>query len=371
MIFSRRNLLTGAALCAAAPSLWAAGDAVTDVLNRTVTLPAHPKRIVVADYLANFVLTAGPESLAKVCAVAADHWETARTGEYQVFTDAYPVLKTLPSVGGYHDNLLNTEKILALKPDVLLTSITKFRDNAQRMALLEKAGIAVVVIDYHAMTAENHTRSTYLIGRITDTDDRALSLVREMTMGTDMLQSRLADIPENEKHRPVYVELGNLGVAAVGNSYNKTILWGAMLASVAAGNIAADNPAPWGALTREYVIRKNPEVIFVAGSLWTGGAADQMKMGFMVSEADARRRLSEFMKRPAWQMLSAVRHHRVYGVDHGSLRSIIDWHLTHFLAKACYPAYFKDADPQADLLRTYRRYLPNLNPEGTFVLEAT
>ena len=48
MMFSRRNLLTGAARCAAVPYLWAAGDAVTDDLNRTVTLPAHPQRIVVA-----------------------------------------------------------------------------------------------------------------------------------------------------------------------------------------------------------------------------------------------------------------------------------------------------------------------------------
>ena len=371
-MISRRTLLCSAAALLAAPSTQASQSqwpaTLTDVLGRRVRVGKAPSRIVVADYIANFIITAGATSLARVAAIAADHWETARTGEYRVFTKAFPQLLTLPSIGGYHDNLLNTERILSLQPDVLLTSVAKFKDNAQRMAILERAGIAVIVVDYHAMTQENHATSTRLIGRITGAKARAEKLVSEMAQGISLIRERITALPVSERRRPVYLELGSKGVGDIGNSYNKTVLWGAMLETIEAGNLARDNRQPWGTLTREFVIEHNPEVIIVGGSLWSGANTDQMKMGLTVTEDEAMQCLRRFATRPEWQMTDALKSGRIHAVDHGSLRNILDWHMMAFLAKACYPQAFPDIDPERDLHEAYRRYVPEADARGVFTL---
>ena len=42
-------------------------------------------------------------------------------------------MKDLPSIGGYHDDILNAEKILSLHPDVLLIGRTQYAENSQRI----------------------------------------------------------------------------------------------------------------------------------------------------------------------------------------------------------------------------------------------
>ena len=136
------------------------------------------------------------------------------------------------------------------------------------------------------------------------------------------------------------MELGSKGVGNYGNTYNSTILWGAMLARAGADSISANNREPYSAATREYVISQNPEIIIIGGSRWSGGASDQMQMGFTVDRKTAEKCLEAFMHRSLWQNLPAVKNRRFYAVDHGSLRSIIDWHMSAFIAKVCWPEGF-------------------------------
>ena len=67
-----------------------------------------PDRIVVANYILNFLMTGGSDALKKVVALPQDGWEATRTGEYKLLTQAFPTILSLPSIGGYHDNILNT-----------------------------------------------------------------------------------------------------------------------------------------------------------------------------------------------------------------------------------------------------------------------
>lgn len=340
----------------------------TDIAGRRVSIEKAPQRIIVANYIANYLLVGGGESLGKVVGLTQDHWESTRTGEYHVFTKAFPGLLRIPSIGGYHDDILNTERILSLKPDVILIGRSQFAANNQRVNLLERAGIRVIVIDYHAMKLENHVLSTRILGRLLGHDDRAEALVRDCVEGLAEIDRRIAALPESTKHRTCYMELGNLGPKQYGNSYNATILWGAILKRIETANIAENNPEPYGALTREFVIAKAPEVVIIGGSIWGNDHADQMRMGFTVERADALKRLEAFRNRPLWQNLPAVKKNEFYGVDHGSLRSIMDWRFTEFLAKVFYPEAFRDADPEAAILATYRKYLPEIDPQGTFTL---
>ena len=102
-------------------------------------------------------------------------------------------------------------------------------------------------------------------------------------------------------------------------------------------------PAPYASLSREFVLSKDPGIIFIAGSIWQNAQEnDQMRMGLMVSKEEALSGLSGFIRRPFWDRLQAVRDNRVYGVDHGSLRSMMDYTLSLFMAQVIYPGLFED-----------------------------
>ncbi|MGL5287807.1 MAG: hypothetical protein ACRC8D_16905, partial [Aeromonas sp.] len=90
-------------------------------------------------------------------------------------------------------------------------------------------------------------------------------------------------------------------------------------------------------------------------------------VGQDIDAANVLTRLKGFTQRPGWSDLPAVHDGRVYAVYHGATRSIMDAALLQFMAKALYPALFKDLDPKATYLGFYQRYLP-IRPHGTFML---
>ena len=179
--------LSFSSLAAFSGSVLAAAFDITDIEGRKVHFEDQPKTFIVANYIANFMMVGGAASLEKVVALTKDGWEDTRYGEYQVFTKSFPKMKDLPSIGGYHDDILNAEKILSLHPDVLLIGRTQYAENSQRIKAFEKAGIKVVVLDYHAMTTVNHTLSTEILGKLLTTFTQRLSnflmirLVRRFT----------------------------------------------------------------------------------------------------------------------------------------------------------------------------------------------
>lgn len=193
------GLLPAGALFAQTDSLPPAGTwplTFKDVAGRSVTVKKAPQRIVVANYIANYLLVGGAGAITKVVGLTQDHWESTRTGEYRVFTKAFPAITAIPSIGGYHDDILNTERILALKPDVILIGRSQFAANNQRIALLERVGVAVIVIDYHAMKLENHVLSTRILGRLLERDAVADSLIDECITGLSEITRRIALLPD-------------------------------------------------------------------------------------------------------------------------------------------------------------------------------
>lgn len=147
--------------------------------------------IVVGNYILNFLMVGGTESLKKVVALPQDGWQATRFGEYTALTKSFPEIKKIPSIGGYHDNILNTEKIISLKPDLLLINKSQYADNNKRVEVLQKAGIPTVVLDYHALTAANHTQSTKILGELLNQKSTAESLNRRYLEIAGIVRSRL------------------------------------------------------------------------------------------------------------------------------------------------------------------------------------
>lgn len=343
---------------------------VTDLAGRTVKIEKAPQRFVVANYIMNFLMVGGAQSLDKVVAMTQDGWPETRRGEYEVLTKAFPKIKEIPSIGGYHDDVLNSERILTLRPDVVLIGQSQYANNSQRIDVFEKAGIRVVVLDYHAMKEANHIQSTQILGKLLGRELVAKAQCDRYAEMINTIDSRIAKLPESAKHKRVYVEAGIKGVGEYGNSYNGTVLWGAILKNLQADNIAEAMKQPYSPLDREFVISHNPQVIVMTGSIWhNANEGDQMRMGLTVDEATAQARLKGFAARPLWEKLSAVQTGDVYAVDHGSLRCMLDYTFTMFLAKVLYSETFADMNPQAEIETFYKTFLPEIDARGTFFIK--
>lgn len=342
---------------------------ITDIMGREVTFDEQPETFVVANYIFNFLLVGGGDSLDKVVGLTKDGWEDTRYGEYTVLTDAFPKIEEIKSIGGYHDDVLDAELILELQPDCLLINSAQYTENETSIPIWEKAGIKVVVLDYHKMILDNHLNSTEILGKLLGREEVAEELCGVYEGGINKVQERIADLSEEEKDVSVYVELGNVGVGEIGNSY-AGMLWGAIVDNLGANNIA--NGAlteSYGPLDLEYVLEQDPDVIVIGGAIWADdNNGDQMRMGFTIDEELAQSRLAGFANRSEWQNLTAIQSGEIYGVDHGSLRNILDYTFTEYLATIIYPELFADLDPAAEYEQMLTKYLPELAGSGTFMI---
>lgn len=343
----------------------------TDIEGREITIEKQPETFVVGNYILNFMLIGGKESLDKVVGMPLDGWQETRYGEYESMTKSFPEILDKTSIGGYHDDVLNAELILQLKPDVLLINRSQYTENETSVPVFEKAGIKVVVLDYHKMKLENHVKSTEILGVLLGKEDIAEEMITDYTNTIDMVNSKIKD--SGEEGRKTYVELGNKGIGEYGNSYTGC-LWGSIIDNVGGINIAdsvLDASEGYGALDKEYVLSQNPDVILIGGSIWTGTNtdSDQMRMGLTVDSAMSQERLQGFMTRDGWSGLNAVKNGEVYGVDHGSLRFMGDYVYTLAIAKAIYPDVFEDVDPQKEMENFYAKYLPEFDSTGTYFIK--
>ncbi len=343
----------------------------TDLAEREVTLDSRPETIAVGFYIANYLMVGGDEALDRLVGLAMESWDSIRYGEHAVFTSTYPKLLEangeIVNIGSYHDDTLNTEKILQLKPDVLLLSPSQYSANNEQVKTYENAGIKVVVVNFNANTLEAHTRSNRILGMILGKEDVAEEQIAAYTAAVNDIASRLAGA--NVEKKVVYVELGNKGPGDYGNSYSNT-MWGSFVTQAGGINIADGQIEKYGSLNPEYVIASNPDAIFIGGSIWSGDTGgDQMRMGYTISEETARERLKKFTERPGWNAIAAVKEGEVYGVDHGGLRTMIDYAYLQYIAKALYPELFEDLDPQTTMEEFYEKYLPDLDYTGTFMIK--
>ena len=366
---SRRHALVlglGAGLAARPAS--AALPTITDALGRTVVLKALAERIVLGFNYEEFTAIAGPTGWDRVVGFAASMWSGWRPSIYQRYLGVIPRLATLPDVGNPEEGSFSLERVLSLRPDLVILPAFSFNALGPQVQQIESLGIPVMVIDYNAEIPERHVASTLAMGIATGNEARARTLA-------DLYLDKLADITRRVAGvtaRPrAYFELGQGGPDVVGNSYWKG-MWGRLLEFAGADNIAAGHlpgAGAWGPLSPEYVLQANPEAVFIAGSSWAG-RPNAVPTGFGVDVAATRAKLEPYTRRPGWAGLAAVRNGQVFAIEHGLCRALFDYTATYFIGKSLYPDRFADIDPVAELRSYHERFLP-VAFDGTWMTRLT
>lgn len=241
---------------------------VTDDLGHHVTLDHVPQRIV----------SLAPSITESLFALGLDS-SVAGVTEYCDFPEA---ARRKPKVGGMLNP--NVERVLALRPDlVLMSGSGNVRSDYEK---LTSSGVTVFVS--YPKSVEDVFKSISAIGTLTTHTDRADSIVHRLRQRRDELVQRAL----REQRKSVLMLLSLSPIIAIGPG---TFL--DELLSLANGvNIAHGASASYPALSREEILRSQPDVIIAMNDIAR-------------SEDDILRAY------PEWEGLNAVRHKQVAIVD--------------------------------------------------------
>ncbi len=366
----RRTLAVGGALAAVLPALRAraAAPPVLDALGRAVALKGPAERIVIDFNYEEFTAVAGPAGWDRVVGFNKEQWATNRAAIYKRYLVPIPRLATLADVGSTETGSFSMERVLSLRPDLVILGYWSFVAIPEQVKQLEALGIPVMVVDYNAEIPDRHVAGTLALGAATGNEERARTLAALYVDKLADIRRRVADVPARPK---VYVELGQGGAGTVGNTYWKG-MWGRLLEFAGADNIAAGRlpgAGAWGPLAPEFVLSANPDAVFIAGSSWTG-RPEAVLTGFDADEATTRARLLPYARRQGWAEMAALRTGQLHAIEHGLCRALFDFTATQYLAKAIFPERFADVDPVGELRRYHEQFLP-VAFEGTWMARLT
>jgi len=343
------------ALVVAAPALAHAQGTVTvtDLKKRTVSVPSPAKRILIDD--GRFLVALSLIDPDPVSVLAGWPRDINRVGEatYQKFVARYPKLPSIAQVSS-SAGTFSMEQALAVSPDVAVFSLGQGPTDDQ-VRQFERAGIAVVFIDFFTRPLQNLEPSLLLLGAITGRSSEAKAFA-------DFRRARLARITDRLKAkggtaRPQVFLEAHAGISPeCCNSPGKGNI-GDYIDLVGGHNIGADVlPGAAGRLSLEYVISRNPAVYIL-----TGGPHLEKPGGFVVgpgyTDERSRASLAKMVGRTGLSSLSAVSAGRVHGLSHQLLNSPLDLITVEVLAKWIRPDLFADLTPEATMAQMNKQFL--------------
>ena len=208
---------------------------VTDLLGRSVKVPADPRRVIAL----------APNITEIIFALQQEH----RLIGVTQFSD-YPVeARKFPKVGSYVQ--LNLERIVALKPDLCIA----IKDGNPRVLVerLESMGIPVYAVDPRNL---NSIMETILaIGRLMKAENTARDLVQSMRARVARVLTKVSQAAS----RPgVFFQIGISPIVSVGTD---TFIH--ELIEKAGGTNLAGGDTPYPRFSREQVLGLSPEVIII------------------------------------------------------------------------------------------------------------
>ncbi len=319
-----RTVMLAAVL--ASPAFADASDkiGISDMAGRKVSLPSQVTKIVavtgtlrLAVYLGCVDMIAGIENLEiRYPADISRPYSLALKG----------TAEKLPVIGeGGAGKLLDMERLLAARPDIVFTTDPHIAETIQR-----STGMPAVVVSYgqsSMLEKKDLISSLHLMGRILKKEKRAREIEEFINAFEKDIAKRIKDIPDKSKPR-VYVG----GVAYYGShGITSTEVFYPPFHWLQVRNVADEiNRAGSAFIEKEKLLYWNPDVIFID----TGGLS-------LIQ--------NDYLKnREFYRKLRAVKEGRVYSLlPYTYYFTNVETALanTYAVGKELHPSRFKDIDP--------------------------
>ncbi len=187
-----------------------------------------------------------------------------------------PALR-LPKIGDIAP--LNVEKVLDLRPDLVVAHVLNGKEAVNRLSELEVCTLALNANSFYEILD-----SITLIGQATGRKQEASNLRQRLQKTLEKVRAAGSRI--KQRNLKVYIVIGwePNWTAGPGSFLDEAI-------TLAGGqNIAGNLKSPWGQLSMEMVFRRNPDVI--------------------IADIDP----GKIYSNPVWQSIAAVQKHQVYQI---------------------------------------------------------
>ena len=288
---------------------------------------------------------------------------------YAAYLAKYPEIAKLPTFGGMKDGTFDIEQAVALKPDVILMNIDAktATEEAGYIEKLAKVGIPLVYVDFREKPMENTEPSMRLMGQLTGKEKIAEDFIKfradSIAKVTDTLEKA------NPKKPVVFMErAGGYSDDCCMSFGNEN--FGKMVELAGGINMAKDIiPGTFGTVNPEQIIASNPDQVIITGGMWEGyvPGGDWVGVGYGADTAEARRKLENLTKRPAFTGIKAVKDGNIHGIWHQFYNNPYQFVAIQQIAKWLHPDLFKDLDPEATFKDLHARFLPLDYKPGYFV----
>jgi len=241
---------------------------VKDDVGRKITVSKEPQRIIsTAPSVTEILFALGLNEKIVGVTTLCNYPEEAKTKE---------------KIGTFQSP--NIEKILSLKPDIVIATGGVQRQTVEK---LEQLGIPVFVS--YPRTMEEVIRSIYTIGHITGAEESAKKLAFDLKLRVAKVTSKVSKARVKPK---VFFELWNEPLMSAGpGSFIDDII------RKAGGiNIAGSSKSAYPIFSLEQLVKEDPDVIIGAESSMGANPLD-------------------VSKRPGWNTLKAVKNQKVFMIN--------------------------------------------------------
>ena len=364
MRLDRRSFFILSGLFAAAPSsmVAAAGhETVVDLVGRKVRLGRPVGRIVLLDardVLSMAILHPDPSHLVVGWANADKFDSDLLRQQYEI----RPGGEAIPAVGGQAADTLSLERVLALEPDLVVT--TAYMEPGLGKGILtrrlEAAGIPVIFSSAASNRQpldravgdpfDDMVRTVRMWGAILRKREEAEAFIAFVERRLARVRERLAATPPTKAYLEVQSTYDDCCWAAGQR------IWGDLLARAGGLNLSAVD-APWYAkVAPEQLMAEAPKVYIASGGAFGSGIRPAIGPG--LDPAKGRAGLRRLIERTGFETLPAVRHGRVHGVWTGLLTvPPLNILFVEVAAKWLHPGAFRDAEPNKTREEINRRFL--------------
>ncbi|WP_371125830.1 ABC transporter substrate-binding protein [Bosea sp. (in: a-proteobacteria)] len=371
--FLRPAAITAALFVATAPA-FADKVSVTDVLGRTVSVEAPVQRVILGEgRQMYFVAALDRDGPFKRVVGWRDDLSKADPDSYKQYLARYPQIAKLPSFGGMKEGAFDIEQAIALKPDVLFLNVEAkvASDEASLVDKLAAVGIPVVYVDFREKPFQNTEPSMRLIGKLFGKETIAEDFIAFRAGEIARVTETLAKVQGLKRPLVMMERAGGYSDDCCMSFGSEN--FGKMVEIAGGKNFASDLiPGTFGTVNPEAVVAANPDVVIITGGNWgayvPGGA--WVGLGPGTDMVEARRKLANLAKRPAFSQTKAVKDGRVHAIWHQFYNSPYQFVAIQEIATWLHPELFKDLDANATLKTLHERFLPLPYEPGYWVTVA-
>ena len=329
---------------------------VTDILGRRITLAAPPRAVVLGEgtHLPNLALI-HPDPVSILVGMGGE-WKQVDPVAEEAYRRRFPALNTVPTLTSAVGQSLSAERLLALRPDLVLLGSWQANSPEMRRAveLLEASGIPVVYIDFFQQPGRNTVPTMRLLGAVLGCEERAEAYARLLEERRERIVRRVA---ESGRPGPRVLFTAYPGRWPCCWSPGAEGSGGEFLALLGARNIAERllPNAQGGILAVEQVILSGAEV-FIGTGIHLPGDGAGIQLGSGAPADAARSSLAAVLRAPELASLPAVRAGRAHGLWHAFNSAAINIVALEAMARWIRPELFGALDPAATLAEINARF---------------